>query len=212
MQMLTSHSSSDNSYKIRSFGNKDYTDQLIDPFIEMMWFQYSLGNQMLYINRSELSVDTLLASIMKYDPPNKSQWLETNSFWESESMILVGSDLTQAVVISAPRVVPYLRYVEGSKNLSVSPENYYTYKVSKFNNIEAIVFNELDNVKCFKAILSKRDLEVRDKIYDIELEMFEQYPDQKYYFIVDYITKSNELDSLVKNKKVLYLKPSIHAI
>ncbi len=104
-----------------------------------------------------------------------------------------------------------LNYLEGDRHLVISPENFYITKVSDLPNIEAIVYEILPDTKHFTTILSKRDVETREKIYNIEMKMFETFKSESFKFSVNHINKPYELDSIIKNKNVLFHKRSIYA-
>lgn len=93
---------------------------------------------------------------------------------------------------------------------TLSPENFYLQKVSKLPNIEAITYEDLSHIKYFTTILSKRDIDIREHIYDIEMEMFTLYPDSQFNFSVTYLRKPNSLGVLIRNKRVLFHKDSIY--
>ena len=104
-----------------------------------------------------------------------------------------------------------LNYLEEDRSLIVNPKNFYIKQVSELPNIEAIVYEILPDARHFMTILSKRDLETREKIYYIEMKMFETFKNESFKFSVSYTHKPYELDSIIKNKNVLFHKRSIYA-
>ncbi len=96
------------------------------------------------------------------------------------------------------------------KFLPATPENFYVNNICKLPNIEAIVYGVLPTEKHFITILSKRDLMTREKIYLVELKMFDIFKNENFRFSVDYIHNSEELASLIKGKSVLFHKHSIY--
>ncbi len=120
-------------------------------------------------------------------------------------------DISQTYVVWENLVDKILNYLEGDRHLVISPENFYITKVSDLPNIEAIVYEILPDTKHFTTILSKRDIETREKIYNIEMKMFETFKSESFKFSVNHINKPYELDSIIKNKNVLFHKRSIYA-
>lgn len=104
-----------------------------------------------------------------------------------------------------------LNYLDEYRSLILNPENYYINNVSDLPNIEAIIYEILPNARHFTTILSKRDLETREKIYNIEMKMFETFKSKNFRFSVNYIHKPDELAAIIKNKNVLFHKRSIYA-
>jgi len=92
-----------------------------------------------------------------------------------------------------------------------SPENFYVNNICELPNIEAIVSEIFSSEKHFMTILSNRDIATREKIYLVELKMFELFSKENFRFSVNYIHKPGELDSLIKNKTVLFHKRPIYA-
>ncbi len=209
-----STTSSDILYRWGSFEDKDYTDQATGQIDRMLWFRSSLGYPSLPANRSIMLMSMCYSSFMWSNLIDKSDMMkEVLQLWGSttKKTLFIEEDNTYSLIISdLSRMLDGLQ--DTWKPLVLSPEKYYTYKVSKLQDIEAIVFYESENIKRFTTILSKRNIEVRDRIYDIELEMFEKYLDLNFYFVVDNITKPTDLNSLITGKRVLYHKPIVHAL
>lgn len=104
-----------------------------------------------------------------------------------------------------------LNYLDEDRSLILNPENFYIKYVSELPNIEAIVYEILPDARHFTTILSKRDLEIREKIYLIEMKMFETFKNENLRFSVNYIYKPDELAAIIKNKNVIFHKRSIYA-
>lgn len=102
-------------------------------------------------------------------------------------------------------------FFQTEKELGSNSKFFYTQKVIGLPNIEAIVYEILSNSQHFMTILSKRDLETREKIYNIEMKMFDTFKNENFKFSVNYINKPDELYSMIKNKNVLFHKNPIYA-
>ena len=93
----------------------------------------------------------------------------------------------------------------------VAPEVFFINRVHNLPNIEAVVRHVFHDYSHFITVLSYRDIEVRDKLYNIELEMFEEFPDCRFYFTVSWLSDNNNLITFIKNKEVLFYKSLINA-
>ena len=216
MKMHTEFSttSSDILYSWGSFEDKDYTDQATDPLDRMLRFHSSFVSPSLPANGSIMLMSMCYSSFRWNALIDKSDLMKkVLQLWGStiKASPFIEEHNTYSLIVSdLSRITDRLQ--DTWKPQVLSPEKYYAYEVSKLPNIEAIVFYESENIKRFTTILSKRDIEVREKIYDIELKMIEIYLDFNIYFVIDYITKSTDLNSLITNKRVLYHKPMVHAL
>lgn len=120
-------------------------------------------------------------------------------------------DIQQTYVVWENLLDKISNYLVEDRHLIISPENFYITKVCDLPNIEAIAYEILTEAKHFMTILSKRDVETREKIYNIEMEMFATFKNDSFKFSVNYIHNPNELDSIIKNKNVLFHKRLIYA-
>jgi len=94
---------------------------------------------------------------------------------------------------------------------NISPETYYVREISNLSNVEAITTGSFNNYKHFKTILNKRDVEIREKIYKVELEMHEIFENETFVFSIDHLENSQELNTFIKDKSVLFYKQFIYA-
>lgn len=120
-------------------------------------------------------------------------------------------DVSKAYGVWVDSTDTILNYLEEDRSLILNLENFYIKNVSELRNIEAIVYEILPDARHFTTILSKRDLETREKIYVIEMKIFETFKNEKFSFSVNYIHKPDELTAIIKNKNVLFQKRSIYA-
>jgi hypothetical protein len=60
------------------------------------------------------------------------------------------------------------------------------------------------------TILSKRDVETSERIYEIEMRVSELYPDEQFCFTVDWIHEESDLSLIIRDNKVLFRKGSIY--
>ena len=93
----------------------------------------------------------------------------------------------------------------------VTPELYYLHKISNMPYVEAIITESNNDQKYFTTILSKWAIEIREKIYDVEMEMHEIYTNEEFIFSILHLENSYEIRSILKNKKVLFNKNLIYA-
>ena len=94
----------------------------------------------------------------------------------------------------------------GEGHLVVSPENTYLNQIYHLPSVKTVVLESTHDVKHFITVLDKRDLETREKIYEVEMRMFDQYPEEQFDFSIYCIDKKKEIDLVLKNKEILYYK------
>jgi len=85
-------------------------------------------------------------------------------------------------------------------------EDFYTQKVHTFPDVKAVIYERLNNSQHFTTVLNRRNIKTREQIYKIELKMFENYSSEDFQFFVRSIPFKNDIDSYIKNKKLLYYK------
>jgi hypothetical protein len=86
------------------------------------------------------------------------------------------------------------------------PEFYYNQNVHALQDVKAIIYERIDASQCFTAVLSDRNIETREEIYKIELQMFENFPHGNFRFSVRCIPNKSDIDSYIKTKNLLYYK------
>jgi len=160
------------------------------------------GFQMLGLSVGVVQRAALMSNVVRYcqiEPKECDEWVnviwqdlfETVYFIENESDIM---PLGNVVVL------------EGEGHLIVSPENTYLNGIYHLPSVKAIVLESTHDVKHFITVLDKRDLETREKIYEVEMRMFDQHPDEQFDFSIYCIDKKKEIDLVLKNKEILYYK------
>jgi hypothetical protein len=87
---------------------------------------------------------------------------------------------------------------------SFKPEDLYTQNIHTLQDVKAIIYEILNDSQNFTTVLSKRNVETREQIYKTELQMFENFPRLNLRFSVRCITNESDIDSYIKNKKLLY--------
>lgn len=154
---------------------------------------------LLYYRIQKKHLDHTIKMLIEYENYKK---LYDKPIWENPQNYVIWENFSEKLS----------KYLEVEKNLIITPENFYLQSICNLPNVEAIICEILPDAKHFITILSKRDLETREKIYNIEMEMFDSYKDKQFRFSVNYIHKQHELNLLIKNKKVLFHKRSIYAL
>lgn len=160
------------------------------------------GFQLLSSSAGVVQRAVLFSNVVRYcqiDPKDCDVWAtvilkdtyETVYLTENESDIIT---LGNVVVL------------EGEGHLAVSPENTYLNAIYHLPNVKAVVLESTHGVKHFITVLDKRDIETRGKIYDVEIRMFDQYPDEQFDFSIYCIDKKKEIDMVLKDKEILYYK------
>lgn len=89
---------------------------------------------------------------------------------------------------------------------AILPEVYYNQNVHVLRDVNAIIYEKIDESQFFTTILSDRNIETREEIYKVELQMFENFPDGNFRFSVRCIPSKIEIDSYIKSKNLLYYK------
>lgn len=204
-----STSSSDNIFNIKSFEDKDYADPMFDKYSEIEWIR-SIYCKKYQGVPSILSINTFYNALRRNTSTDKLDWfrfIENSS--SSYATFIIVHDETQSTMASRLSNI-YFEQLENWGDISLPAESYYSFKVQRLPNLEAIIFSENNNIKYLTTILSMRDTKTREKIYDIELDLYDYYPDQNFYFIVDYISSQDQLHLSIKDKNVLYYKPPVH--
>ena len=96
-------------------------------------------------------------------------------------------------------------------NLNISPEYFYLHSIPQSTTIEAITTDINNNNKYFTTFFSKRDVDLRNKIYEIEIKLHENYKNNNFIFSIEHIDNSDEINSYIKNKTVIFCKPIKYA-
>jgi hypothetical protein len=96
--------------------------------------------------------------------------------------------------------------LKGRKSLRASMEEFYYEHICHLPGVEAILCEALSDITHFITILSTRDVETREKIYSVELNLFELYQDSQVTFSVSYLHNSGDLHTFSNHKKVLFQK------
>jgi hypothetical protein len=84
------------------------------------------------------------------------------------------------------------------------PEVFYNQNVHALQDVKAIILERIDDSQCFTAVLSDRNIETREEIYKIELQMFEKFPHGNFRFSVRCIPSKSDIDSYIKTKNLLF--------
>jgi len=102
-------------------------------------------------------------------------------------------------------------FIEKKHNISIPSEISYVQKVCNMPNVEAIVYEKISGFKYITTILNKRDIVTSEKIYKVEMETSELYPNEQFYFNVDWLNETYDINSAIKGKKVIFHKRIIYA-
>lgn len=87
---------------------------------------------------------------------------------------------------------------------SVKAEDFYTQNVHNLPDVKAIVKEKLNDSQYFTTVLSKRNIETREQIYKIELQVFKNFPREYFRFSVRCIANKSDIGYYIINKKLLY--------
>ncbi|QTA79510.1 Uncharacterized protein dnl_17810 [Desulfonema limicola] len=104
-----------------------------------------------------------------------------------------------------------LLFIEKKHNISIPSEISYVQKVCNMPDVEAIVYEKISGFKYITTILNKRDIVTSEKIYEVEMEISELYPNEQFYFNVDWLHETYDINSAIKGKKVIFHKRIIYA-
>ncbi|MEE4355774.1 MAG: hypothetical protein V2I97_04845 [Desulfococcaceae bacterium] len=102
-------------------------------------------------------------------------------------------------------------FIEKKHNISIPSEISYVQKVCNMPSVEAIVYEKISGYKYITTILNKRDIVTSGKIYEVEMEISELYPNEQFYFNVDWLHETYDINSAIKGKKVIFHKRIIYA-
>jgi len=160
------------------------------------------GFQMLSLSVGVVQRAALISNVVRYCQiePKECDWW-SNDIWKHiyETVYLTENE---SYTIPLDNVV----VLGGEGHLVVSPENTYLNGIYLLPSVKAVVLESTHDVKHFITVLDKRDLETREKIYEVEMRMFDLYPDEQFDFSVYCIDKKEEIDLMLKNKEILFYK------
>lgn len=163
-------------------------------------------------NRRDSSIDS-------YSQADEDIGYEPSYNWEQISpkrkphgtTVLVSSIEDSANIYATGQSLFSIFYLLLIHQEPTEPLSYYLSKISKLPNIEAIIYERKGDFYFFETILSKRDIETNHKIYDIEMEMFINFDCNTFEFAVTSLDDDLEIDSLIANRNVIFLKDIIYA-
>ena len=160
------------------------------------------GFQVSSLSAGVVQRASLISNVVGYcriEPKEWDSW--SNVIWKdiSETVYLIENE---SYTIPLGNVV----VLGGEGHLVVSPENTYLNEIYHLPSVKAVVLESTHDVKHFITVLDKRDLETREKIYEVEMTMFDHYPDEQFDSSIYCIDKKKEIDLVVKNKEILYYK------
>ncbi len=93
----------------------------------------------------------------------------------------------------------------------IDPFSYYLSKILELTDIEAVIYEKKDHYYFFETITTKRNIETNSRIYDFEIEMFDKFNDYTFNFAVTSLDDDLQLDFLIINKNVIFIKNTIYA-
>jgi len=160
------------------------------------------GFQMLSLSVGVVQKAALISNVVRYcqlEPKECEKWVTVICKDTSETVYLTENE---SDIITLGNVV----VLGGEGHLVVSPENTYLNEIYHLPSVKAVVLESTHDVKHFITVLDKRDLETREKIYEVEMRMFDHYPDEQFDFSIYCIDKKKEIDLALKNKEILYYK------
>ncbi len=160
------------------------------------------GFQMLSLSVGVVQRAALISNVVRYYQIEQKEcdwWINVNWKDISETVYLIENE---SYTIPLGNVV----VLGGEGHLVVSPENTYLNEIYHLPSVKAVVLESTHDVKHFITVLDKRDLETREKIYDVEMRVFDHYPDEQFDFSIYCIDKKKEIDLVLKNKEILYYK------
>jgi len=99
---------------------------------------------------------------------------------------------------------------QGKKSLRTSAQDFYHEHIRHLPGVEAILCETLSDITHFLTILSARDVETREKIYRVEMDMFDGYKNTQLTFSVSYLHNPEDLYMFIKNRNVLFLKQAVY--
>lgn len=160
------------------------------------------GFQMFSVSVGVVQRAALISNVVRYcqtEPKECDVWANVICQDTSETVYLTENE---SDVITIGNVV----VLGGEGLLVVSPEHTYLKEIYHLPNVKAVVLESTHDVKHFITVLDKRDLETREKIYEVEMRMFDQYPGEQFDFSIYCIDKKKDVDPVLKNKEILYYK------
>ncbi|RLC14968.1 MAG: hypothetical protein DRI57_13620 [Deltaproteobacteria bacterium] len=110
-----------------------------------------------------------------------------------------------------PETAEKFLFSEKAYPVPIFPENCYVRNVCGLPNIEAVICKNVSGFRHISTILNKRDVETSERIYEIEMKVSELYPDEQFYFTVDWIHEDDDLSLIIRDNEVLFRKGPIYA-
>jgi len=160
------------------------------------------GFQMLSLSVGVVQRANLISNVVRYcqiEPKDCDEWANVICKDISETVYLTENE---SDIITLGNVV----VLGGEGHLTVSPENTYLNEIYHLPSVKVVVLESNHDVKHLITVIDKRDIETREKIYDVEMRMFDQYPDEQFDFSIYCIDNKKEIDLVLKDKEILYYK------
>jgi len=149
----------------------------------------------------------LIPEIVKYchlRPAHCEKVVWLNEVWDSYYRVVYPAESENTVSFIEP--IDYSVHTESEEFFVDIPEYTYTESIHILPGVKAIVCEHISDVKHLITILNKRNLETREKIYRVEMKMFDLYPNMQFQFSVYCFSDQEELDISIKNKNILYFE------
>lgn len=90
--------------------------------------------------------------------------------------------------------------------------DFYINKVSNFYEVIAITYQKSGDYHHYEVIFSEENPDVFEQICDIELEMYEKYPEAHFYFTTQLIENLDDEIKIVKqSRNIIYWQELIYA-
>ncbi|MBU3980991.1 MAG: hypothetical protein KKG97_06715 [Proteobacteria bacterium] len=152
--------------------------------------------------------ETLLPNITKYchsGPAHCENVIWLNEVWDNYYKVVYPTEIESAetFVEVTGSSVELLGYTEELLDLT---EYTYLEIIHGLPSVKAIVCESTPDVKHFITILDKRDIETREKIYRVEMRMFDLYPNKQFQFSVYHFHSQKDIDIFIKNKNILFFE------
>lgn len=179
-------------------------------YIKTEWNPNIRENRILH---QDLSVgqkrkETLLPNIIKYCHSGLAHcenviWL--NEVWDNYYKVVYPTEIESTVTLveTTGSSAELLGYTEELLDLT---EYTYLEIIHGLPSVKAIVCESISDVKHFITILDKRDIETREKIYRVEMRMFDLYPNKQFQFSVYHFHSQEDIDIFIKNKNILFFE------
>lgn len=184
-----------------SIDSAEYSTIRWNPDIRQNWSLHQ-DNSVGQKQKETLLADILKCFHLEHDYCQDIVW--ANEIWENHyKWIYVAETLN---IETWSELTGYsFEVVEYNETITDDVAEFsYVNLLHQLPSVKAIVCEVTSDVKYLTTILDNRNLETREKIYDIEIQMFDLYPNKQFEFSVCHFDSQKDIDIFIKNKKILF--------